>query len=195
MLDALLRGWSPAGHRTWMQTAAGGRWEEARGVHTPASAGEVRGLLHGWDADDVAVEYEWLGHPLVFVGARPALEDAAVRVAAESPSDPEAALAALAGGPPSELVAVEIGAVNAWRSVGPLRLWSAGDPPRLPDVEALLDGRPDLRECSVPVALEVAWGEPRECWVGREISRPVGDAHVVERGFVSDLVRGWAFGV
>ena len=194
MLRQMLGGWSPAGHRTWMQTALDGRWEDARGLHTPAPADEVRALLSGWGEDDVAVEYEWLGHPLVFVGARPAVEESAVRIAAESPSDPAVALAGLAGGAPSGLASVEIGAVNAWKSVGPLRLWSAGDPGP-GDVEALLDGRPDLRSCSVPVALEVAWREPRECWLGREISRPLGDVHVVERGAVEALLRGWALGV
>ena len=193
MLELMRADWAPAGHRTWMQTAAGSRWEDARGLHTPASSSEVRALVRGWGAGEVAVEYEWLGHPLVFVGARPPVEESAVRIAAESPSDPVVALAGLAGGAPSGLASVEIGAVNACQSVGPLRLWSSGDPPELGDVAALLDGRPDLRSCSVPVAVELAWREPRECWIGREVSRPVGDRHVVSPGVVAALVGGWGF--
>jgi hypothetical protein len=134
VVDVLLGGWSAAGRARVLQAAVDGRWEASRSVAVPADESSARALVRdaGPDDADVAVEFEWLGHPLVFVGARRAGDPAAftagvVAVAAGDSADPLVALAALAGGPPEELDHLELGAANAWRSVGPLRLWTRGD--------------------------------------------------------------------
>jgi hypothetical protein len=178
-----------------MQAAADGRWEDSRGIDLPAAPGAVRALVREAGAGDVAVEYEWLGRPLVFVGARRApgeeraFEEAALAVADACPDDPAVALAGLAGGTPSDLAHIELGAANAWQSVGPLRLWTQGEPPFAGDAGALLAERPDLRACPKPVALEVAFGGPRACWIGREVSRPAGDGHVADAAAIEALLR------
>jgi hypothetical protein len=88
-------------------------------------------------------------------------------------------LAALAGGPPADLRHVEVGAANAWRSVGPLRLWTRGQDRPPAAAAARLNERPALARCIAPVALEVTFGRPRECWIGVEVSEPSADGHVV----------------
>ena len=187
VVRALLEGWSPAGSRRWLQVAAAGRWEDARGVDLPADAGAARTLVRGAgpSSADVAAEFEWLAHPLVFVGARRRrgddadFEEAVAGLAAREPAGPADALARLAGGPPAAPEEVELGAANAWHSVGPLRLWSAGE--RVPGPPAdLLRDRPDLVHCVAPVALEVAFAGPRPCWIGIELSVRTPDGHALE---------------
>jgi hypothetical protein len=187
-IQALLDGWSAAERGRIVQAAPDGRWEDARSLAVPAEAAEVRALIAGVGGPgaDVAVEFEWLGAPLVFVGARrepgaTGFEDDAVRVVEADPDDPAFALALLAGGAPEAIDHVELGAANAWRSVGPLRLWTrgqAGPPP--PRVAEALRGHPALARCVAPVALEVAFRRPRECWIGIEVSTPAGGVHVVD---------------
>ncbi len=175
-----------------MQVAVAGRWEEARSIGMPTDAGSARSLIRDAAAldADVAVEFEWLGYPLVFVGARRAheragepaqFEEDVARVAALNPVEPALALATLAGGPPSEVSHVELGAANAWQTVGPLRLWTRGqDRPSPPwTMVARLRERPALSRCIAPVALEVAFERPRECWIGVEVSTRSADGHVV----------------
>lgn len=190
VVEALLEGWSPAGGVRWLQVAAGGRWEDARGVDMPADPDAARALVReaGPSGADVAVEFEWLAHPLVFAGARrrpggdddaAAFEDAVADIAAREPAGPAQALARLAGGPPRAPAHVELGAANAWQSVGPLRLWSAGVG-RAPGAPAdLLRDRPDLVLCVAPVALEVAFVGPRPCWIGVEVSERTADGHAL----------------
>ena len=145
-------------------------------------------------AADVAVEVEWLGRPLVFVGARrrpsgdPGFAEHAARTALGDPEDAQDALAGLAGGAPAGLAAIELGAANAWRSVGPLRLWSPAEPWAPEALPRRLSGHPALEHCHVPVALEVAFGGPRECWIGVEVSRPEGRGHRVRASRVQTLV-------
>jgi hypothetical protein len=180
----LLEGWSPAGRSRRIQVAVSGRWEESRQLAIPADEGSVRSLVRdAAPADaDVAAEFEWLGHPLVFVGARrgrdeqASFEAAVARVVALDPDDPALALATLAGGEPGELDHVELGAANAWQSVGPLRLWIRGEPP--PPATRLGD-HPALALSPVPVALEAAFRTPRECWLGVELSEPSGAEYVL----------------
>jgi hypothetical protein len=192
----MLGDWSSEGRRRWLQAAAAGRWEDSRGLDVPAAAADVRALVGGFGEGEVAVEFEWLGHPLVFVGARrPAgelagtLEDAAARLGQSGSADPALALEHLAGGAPSEIDHVELGAANAWRSVGPLRLWTRGEDPQAGRVAALLAERPELRVCAAPVALEVSFRQPRSCWIGREVSDPAGDGHVVDVARVEALLQ------
>jgi hypothetical protein len=195
----LLSGWSARGRPRIIQAAANGGWERARSVSMPADAGRVRALVRdAGPADaDVAVEYEWLGHPLVFVGARrtagPAgepddLEAAAVRVAELDTPDPALALAALAGGDPVDVDHVELGAANAWRSVGPLRLWDRDGSRASGAVAERLSDHPTLARCVKPVALEVGFRGPRECWLGVEVSEPTADGHVVTAAKVESLL-------
>jgi hypothetical protein len=98
------------------------------------------------------------------------------------------ALAALAGGQPVELVHIELGAVNAWRSVGPLRLWDRGDARASGAVAERLGDHPALARCVNPVALEVAFRGPRECWLGVEVSEPTAGGHVVAPARVEMLL-------
>jgi len=197
----LLEGWSATGRARIIQVAAAGRWEESRSIDMPTDAGSARSLVRdAGPADaDVAVEFEWLGHPLVFVGARRAqgragehadFEESVVRVAALDPVDTAPALAALAGGEPAELDHVELGAANAWQSVGPLRLWTRGEDGAPGTVAARLRDHPALARCVVPVALEVAFRRPRACWIGVEVSEPSADGHAVAASTVETMLAG-----
>lgn len=124
----------------------------------------------------------------MFAGARRRLggfeesahfEDAVARIAEREPTGPAEAIAVLAGGPPAIPAHLELGAANAWRSVGPLRLWTAGTGRVAGSVASLLSERPELARCSVPVALAVAFDEPRSCWIGVEVSERTDDGYVV----------------
>jgi hypothetical protein len=196
VLEVLLDGWSAAGRARILQVAAAGRWEEARSVAIPAPADRARALVReAGPADaDVAVEYEWLGRPVVFAGARRAAGEAedfaaaVVRAAALDTAEPAVALRALAGGEPVELGHIELGAANAWRSVGPLRLWQRGDARPPGAIAEQLRDHPALACCRKPVALEVAFRGPRECWLGVEVSEPTADGHVVAPARVERLL-------
>ncbi len=189
IFDALLDAWTGTGRHRIVQVAVAGRWEEARGVQIPIDEGTSRSLVRDAGALDldVAAEIEWLGHPLVFVGARRAqeqgghtgFEDDVVRVAALESLDPALALATLAGGRPANVSHIELGAANAWQSVGPMRLWTRGRGVSTGTIAARLNKHPALARCIAPVALEVAFNRPRECWIGVEISEPHADGHVV----------------
>jgi hypothetical protein len=194
VVEVLLSGWSAAGRPRVLQAAVDGRWEASRSVAVPADEPTARALIRdaGPHDADVAVEFEWLGSPLVFVGARRAGEAAAFAagvgaVAAGDLPEPLAALAALAGGPPEELDHVELGAANAWRSVGPLRLWTRGDDIVELDLQARLSDHSRLARCVAPVALEVSFRRPRECWLGVEVSTPSDGQHVVRAATVERL--------
>jgi hypothetical protein len=178
-----------------LQAAPAGRWEEAQAIELPGDPDGARSLVRdaGPPDGDVAVEFEWL-EPLVFVGARrtsgeaEAFEDDVVRLTALNPAEPEVALATLAGGPPAELDHVELGAANAWQSVGPLRLWTRGQSRLGTSVAAGLDDHPALARCSATVALEVAFASPRECWLGVEVSERSADGHTVAVARVTAMV-------
>jgi hypothetical protein len=195
VVERLLEGWSATGRRRIIQAAAGGRWEEAGGVSLPTDPARARSLVRAAAPPeaDVAVEYEWLGRPLVFVGARrdggaAAFEASVERVATLDRPDPLSALAALAGGEPAGLEHAELGAANAWQSVGPLRLWTRGGPETAVAISERLRDHPALARCAVPVALEIAFRRPRECWIGMEVSEPSGAEHVVAAETVEALL-------
>ena len=195
----LLGGWSPAGQPARLQLARDGRWEDAVHVPMPVPERAARAVLAGaGDADaDLAVEVEWLGTPVAFVGARRGRESdveafahGVVRAVGPAPWKPAAALAALAGGAPSLPAEIELGAANAWRSVGPLRLWTGGEGRAPGDIASLLGARPELAVCRVPVALEVAFAAPRSCWVGVEVSERTPAGHAVSASRVAALLDG-----
>ncbi len=198
-IDVLLAGWSAAGRSRIMQAAVAGRWEESSSIGVPASAGSARTLVRdrGPADADVAVEYEWLGYPLVFVGARRTqglrgeherFEAAVARLATLDAAGPAAAIAALAGGLPAELDSIELGAANAWQSVGPLRLWTREEAPTVAGLAARLGDHPALARCVAPVALEVAFRRPRACWIGVEVSEPSTSQHVVTASAVEEVL-------
>jgi hypothetical protein len=171
-----------------LQVAADGWWERAQVASLPLPPGGVERLLEAPGATEVAVEVIWWGPPVVFVGAvvdrvaRRSLR----RIAARADWTPSEALDVLAGGPPGPPVRAELGAVNAWRSVGPLPLTVDADAAA---IEAALAGRRDLARCHLPVALELVHESPRRAWWAIEVSaRRAGRHHVrVER--VAQLLR------
>lgn len=194
----LLAGWSTAATHRRLQFSRDGRWEEAHGVEMPTDADTARSLLRetGDVRAHVAAEVEWLGHRLAFVGARrgadddAAFADAVARIADREPFAPRVALEALAGGPPVRPEHAELGAANAWKSVGPLRLWDGEDALPSRDVDELLRDRLDLARCVAPVALEITFAGPRQCWVGIEVSVPSADGHVVQAEALKRLLGG-----
>ncbi len=199
VFEVLLDEWSAGASARIVQVAAAGRWEQSRSIEIPAGADRARALVRdAGPADaDVAVEYEWLGRPLVFVGARRTaelagepedFEAAVVQVAKLHAADPWVALTTLAGGSPVEPMVIELGAANAWRSVGPLRLWDREDARASGTVAERLSRHPALARCVKPVALEVAFRGPRECWLGVEVSDPTAGGHVVAAARVELLL-------
>ncbi|MGI8722917.1 MAG: hypothetical protein ACR2JG_11885 [Geodermatophilaceae bacterium] len=171
------------------EAALSASWEQAEDVPDLVRRAAALGLR------DVAIEVLWPGGG--FVGARWSLEqvqtaaDAGRRAAVliahagmsadASPDNGEpvtAALAALLDGLPGRNAdRVEVGAVNAWASVGPQLLWQRGRPEAGLPLNELPGRRPDLCECRHPVALEIAATEPRACWVGVVVSTQHGLVH------------------
>jgi hypothetical protein len=182
-----------------LQGATEGRWETARRLALPAGAaavGQFVDELAGDVATETAVEVEWPSSPLVFVGAGRAqpddpgfAADVTSTVVAGS-DDPGRVLPGLAGGEPTALASIDLGAANAWRSVGPLELWSRH---RRWDPEALtrrLIDHPALADCVVPVAVQLVFEGPRTCWLGLEVSERHGARHLVRASRVAALVTG-----
>lgn len=174
-----------------VQVAVDGWWEDAIAVPLPASATELHGLLDALGSDDVAVEMLWPGPPVVFAGARfgsldvPPLTD----ITATADWTPSRALALLASGPLGPPVRAELGAVNAWRTVGSLHLELDASPAA---IERALADRPRLATCSHPVALEIVHAHPREAWWAIEVSARQGDLHVVQVERASAVLRSIA---
>jgi hypothetical protein len=159
-----------------LQLSTRGDWERARTLSLPASVELIEGLVDELRADsppDLAAELLWPGPPVVFVGARFELGEAArfrscVRtLGARHGWEPAEALTALAGGLPGPPVRAELGAVNAWRSVGPLEI--ALDQPASAVGDAVAQ-RADLIASPYPLALEIIHDRPREAWWAVEVS-------------------------
>nr|CTQ98447.1 hypothetical protein [Kibdelosporangium sp. MJ126-NF4] len=166
-----------------LQVAADGRWEVAEVVPLTEPARPVVERVAQVAGDDLAVEVLWPGQ--AFVGVRwPAdsweqAVDAVSRVVADPGTrDVEASLLALLGSTPSsELEFVDLGAVNAWRSIGPERLWQRGAAPTAQATDSVLARRPDLAGCPHPLAVELGVTIPRPCWVGVYVSPASGPVH------------------
>lgn len=190
-----------------VQVAADGFWEAAL-IAGGEKAEDVPDLVKRAAAvglRDVAIEVLWPGGG--FVGARWTLEEvqaavdagwrAAVLVAHAgidthaSPDNGQAVTAALValldGLPDRNADRVEVGAVNAWASVGPQLLWQRGRPETGLPLNQLPGRRPDLFQCRHPVALEIAATEPRVCWVGVIVSSQHGQVHRLDLSRVSRL--------
>jgi hypothetical protein len=191
--------------RPVLQIAADGCWERARVVEAadlsttgPTAVREVASAARR----DVAVEVLWPGQAFVGVRWPAAQADEAAAAASRTdgvlsrqggvaaPSIIEAALVALLGATPSpDLERAELGAVNAWASVGPEVLWRNGDAWTPQDLDALVAGRPDLCVCARPVAVELVVSRPRACWVGVVVSNGPGPDHHLDRQALDAVLR------
>lgn len=187
-----------------LQVAADGRWETAKVVPMggdPAHARTVVAQVARSARDDVAVEFLWPTQ--AFVGARWPTDSwrQAVVVADRRnlvlssgdymPQDHviEAGLLALLDTAPSpDLEFVELGAVNAWQSVGPQRLWRRGDVLTDSVLESTLSRRPDLTSCAHPVAVELCVTHPQPCWVGIYISTGSDPIHHLDRRALKSIL-------
>jgi hypothetical protein len=171
--------------RPLLQVAAHGRWESADVAPLPLTRESVDEVLYRLGAPEVAVEVLWPGPPAVFVGARVAGGDRPRlgRLAARSDWTPTRALQVLAGGPLGPPVHAELGAINAWRSVGAVPIGLDAD---AATIASALAGRADLALCHRPVALEILSEEPRQAWWAIEVSSREAGAHRVR---VDQVVR------
>lgn len=174
-----------------LQIAGDGRWEAARAVMVSGSSTKPSTVVQevaSTAVRDVAVEVLWPGQ--AFVGVRWPVDqlDDVARAASRaslmvgSAHGIEGALLTLLGTVPSrDLEFAELGAVNAWASVGPEVLWRRGHahPPQA--LNALLTRRPDLTICAHPVAVELAVSQPLPCWIGIIVSTNSGPAHHLDR--------------
>jgi hypothetical protein len=157
---------------------------------TPADAvADVRKRLR---SGDVALEVLWPGRPTVFVGARFETVESMPLHALIARDDwtPSVALDALVAGVLRGPFRAELGAMNAWRSVGPL---AVGINASRAAVEEALAGHPRLAWCRDPVALEVVCDGDREAWWGVEVSlRTSAGLHRVDAARVAELLRSIA---
>ena len=161
-----------------LQIAVDGWWERAIRIRLPADGKVVDQLLHAAGTGDVAAEVVWEGSPIVFVGAR-SIGGGPLplrAIAARADWTPFEAHRILGGNPRELPVKAELGAVNAWRSVGPMSI--AIDAQR-EAIRSALANRADLQRCRYPVALEVGWMHP-ETWWAVEVSDRSRDTHVVD---------------
>jgi hypothetical protein len=148
-------------------------------------------LLERLAETEVAAEVLWPGPPTGFVGARfRRTERSHLRViAARANCAPSYALKALAGGSLGPAVRAELGAVNAWHSVGPLPVALDVDAAA---VASALRCRADLALCDHPVALEVVHEGPRPAWWAIEVSSKAAGGHQVHAHRVAYLLSSMA---
>ncbi len=160
-----------------LQLAADGRWEScvafSVGSDTMAAAQQLSS-----GAKFLAMEVMWPGQAFVGTGW-PAEHwseagSAAERVLAAAASTAEEAFTALLGEKPSDTIeSAELGAVNAWLSVGPEPLWLQADPTVTPH----LPSRPELTLCTHPVAVEFGLSGSKPQWAAVVVSDPEGSMH------------------
>ena len=187
-----------------LQVAADGRWETAAAVPVAGSPAAVRTVVEQVARAarvDIAVEIMWPAQAFVGVcwpadgwerAAAAASRGVAV-LTSGSPVPPsqtvEAALLALLGTTPgTDLELVELGAVNAWHSIGPEQLWRRRAVLTEQAVESVLVRRPDLANCSHPVAVELAVTDPQPCWVGIHVSTGTGPIHRLDRELLTKVL-------
>jgi hypothetical protein len=176
-----------------LQVAADGQWERAQII---ALSGEVQAAhaavtRTAAGARYLAMEILWPG--TMFVGtvwpadrhaeAYPAATRAFAALGEARQSEPAVTgLTALLGATPEgEVASADLGAVNAWLSVGPEPLWRQGEIYSAAAVDGTVDNRPDLMTCTHPVAVEFSIAGPRRCWVAIFVSTPHGAAHHLNR--------------
>ena len=197
--EALLEEWSATGRARIIQAATGGRWEESRSVaaqRTPtgcarlsATPGRAKRM---WRLSTSGSGVRWCSSaPAARRSRRKSSKDfeaAVVQLAALGTADPLVALATLAGGEPVELDHVEL--VRPTRGGPSVRCGSgvAGTPACQERSLTSWAITPRSARCVNPVALEVAFRRPRECWLGVEVSEPVAHRHVVAAATVEGLL-------
>lgn len=100
----------------------------------------------------------------------------------------ETGLLVLLGAPPGDRARfAQLGAVNAWQSVGAENLWREGETYSPAGVEQILDRRPDLAStCAQPVAVEFGLSGDLPAWIAFMVSEPGGP---VDRERLHDIVR------
>lgn len=174
-----------------LQIAADGHWETATSVNLAegrASALEAVEQVARAAQHDIAVEIMWPTQAIC--GVRWTVDrwnEAAGRTghaydALTTGHTAEAALFALLGSAPSAMVEfAELGAVNAWRSVGPVALWHQGEELSEEMIDTALRRRPDIESCGYPLSVELAVTNPLPCWVGVYVSVPHGQVHHLDR--------------
>jgi hypothetical protein len=150
---------------------------------------------------DIAVEIMWPGQ--AFVGVRwPAAKwlDAATamdrvgglfgnRSSLTTSTTAERGLLALLNAEPSPaLERAVLGAVDAWRSLGPEVLWRQGEALSGQALGSILARRPDLTTCAHPVAVELVVTRPLPCWVGIYVSRHDGPVHHLDRKALDQIL-------
>lgn len=195
-----------------MQLAANGAWEQAwvlRPDERTPRMEEVRRWLDRYD-DSVAFEV-FFAHPggAVFLGVRltdleseertrlvEAVIESVFRAAWSDLSETLAGLEDIASQPVGSLLSgdpawLELGVVNAWRSVGSQVLWRLGDPPPNGDTfrQKLGTRRQLLAPQTNPLALEFAFSDPLPHWLGVPVSRPGPKGHVLDLSALSALAR------
>jgi hypothetical protein len=171
-----------------LQVATHGRWELAETAPLPLTSGGVGGMVEALAGTEVAVEVLWPGPPIVFVGARASsIDRLPVReIAARRDRTPSQALRILADSRLGTAVRAELGAVNAWQSVGPLPVQIDADALAL---ETALASRLDLACCDRPVALEIVHHGARQAWWAIEVSSREAGTHRVRVARVVQLLR------
>jgi hypothetical protein len=186
-----------------LQVAADGQWERARIVplHGDVEAAREAVAQAAAGARFLAMEIMWPG--VMFVGTgwpadrRAEAETAATRAFAAfgDAGRPEALspamtglTALLDGAPDGEVESADLGAVNAWLSVGPEALWRRGESYSATAVESSLANRPNLVTCTHPVAVEFSIPGARPCWVAIVVSAPSDGAHHLDRQRLDDIL-------
>lgn len=179
-----------------MQVAADGCWEEAVILGSDGDGASPLDALAARASHDLAVEVLWPGPPTTFVGARFWLDErddlrAALCTLRGRRLTATQALQLLSGDALGAAIRVELGAVNAWHSVGPVVL---ADERGWREPAGALTHRSDLVRCRHPVALEVTHAGERETWYAVQVSGSGKAVHVVDLGRVRALiaeVRTW----
>lgn len=165
-----------------LQAAPDGKWEKAVFIGESDDAAAILEAMSR-DATHIGLEVMWPGYAFVGTGWLAGEWRKGVpvvsRTLAAAPSSIAEGLAALLdsahGDAPPRYGArfAQLGAVNAWDSVGAEALWRAGEAYSRDAVEAILDRRPDLAmTCAHPVAVEFGLTGDLPAWVAFYVSQP-----------------------
>jgi hypothetical protein len=177
-----------------LQVAANGQWEQANIIPLSGDVGAAHAAV-GRIADGaprwLAMEILWPGTMFVGTAWRAERHAEAVPAATRAfatlggkrlPEPATVGLMALLGSTPEgELESADLGAVNAWMSVGPEALWRRGEAYSSAAVDSALESRPDLVRCTHPVAAEFSVPGQPPCWVAIFVSTPQGEVHQLDR--------------
>ena len=186
-----------SGEVTHVQVAVGGRWEEAARVDAPGGTGSLAELTRSlpvWGESAVEVFAKDARGCLAFVGvrfvnrARTEVEDVLRELCEVAFSNDGTILrvaswlSATVGAPrfESECSSIEVGVVDAWKSVGAVRLAPApnGDVPAAEAAFVDAAGRVPAPPSRV-IAVEFAGSTPVPHWVAVEVGRSSANGELV----------------